>query len=62
MAPLLGFLNTTKYPASFDVPFFYYLLHIPLIHAAALLVSVVRLGELSPWLFTNHPDGECAGA
>ena len=39
------------------VPFFYYLLHIPLIHALALVVSKVRLGEVSPWLFTNHPMG-----
>jgi uncharacterized membrane protein len=39
------------------VPFFYYLLHIPLIHALALIVSKIRLGEVSPWLFTNHPMG-----
>ncbi|MGH7428229.1 MAG: DUF1624 domain-containing protein, partial [Candidatus Methylomirabilaceae bacterium] len=39
------------------VPFFYYMLHIPLIHAVALVVSTVRLGEVSPWLFTNHPMG-----
>ena len=39
------------------VPFFFYVLHIPLIHALALLVSTVRLGEVSPWLFTNHPAG-----
>ena len=39
------------------VPFFYYVLHIPLIHALALLVSKIRLGEVSPWLFTNHPMG-----
>ena len=39
------------------VPFFYYLLHIPLIHALALVVSVARLGAVSPWLFTNHPMG-----
>ena len=39
------------------VPFFYYMLHIPLIHALALVVSRVRLGEVSPWLFTNHPMG-----
>jgi uncharacterized membrane protein len=39
------------------VPFFFYLLHIPLIHALALLVSKIRLGEVSPWLFTNHPMG-----
>jgi uncharacterized membrane protein len=39
------------------VPFFYYMLHIPLIHALALIVSKVRLGFVSPWLFTNHPMG-----
>jgi uncharacterized membrane protein len=39
------------------VPFFYYMLHIPLIHALALVVSKVWLGEVSPWLFTNHPMG-----
>lgn len=37
------------------VPFFYYVLHIPLIHATALLVSVVRTGAIDPWLFANHP-------
>ena len=39
------------------VPFFYYVLHIPLIHALALVVSQLRLGEVSPWLFENHPMG-----
>jgi len=39
------------------VPFFYYMLHIPLIHALALLVSKIKLGYVSPWLFTNHPMG-----
>jgi hypothetical protein len=39
------------------VPFFYYMLHIPLIHALALVVSKIRLGTVSPWLFTNHPMG-----
>ncbi|MGH7539070.1 MAG: DUF1624 domain-containing protein [Gemmatimonadales bacterium] len=39
------------------VPFFYYVLHIPLIHALALVVSQIRLGAVSPWLFTNHPMG-----
>jgi uncharacterized membrane protein len=39
------------------VPFFYYVLHIPLIHALALVVSVIRLGQASPWLFANHPMG-----
>ena len=37
------------------VPFFYYVLHIPLIHALALIVSAFRLGEISPWLFADHP-------
>jgi len=39
------------------VPFFFYLAHIPLIHAMALAVSKIRLGVVSPWLFTNHPMG-----
>jgi uncharacterized membrane protein len=39
------------------VPFFYYVLHIPLIHALALVVSQIRLGAANPWLFTNHPMG-----
>jgi len=39
------------------VPFFFYMLHIPLIHALALVVSQIRLGEVSPWLFANHPMG-----
>jgi len=37
------------------VPMFYYLLHIPLIHVAAMLVSVAREGSVNPWLFGNHP-------
>jgi uncharacterized membrane protein len=37
------------------VPMFYYLLHIPLIHLAACMVSLVREGHSDPWLFTNHP-------
>ncbi len=39
------------------VPFFFYVLHIPLIHALALAVSKIRLGEVNPWLFANHPMG-----
>jgi len=39
------------------VPFFYYVLHIPLIHALALVVSLLRTGAVDPWLFTNHPMG-----
>ncbi len=38
-------------------PFFYYVLHIPFIHALALVVSQIQLGAVSPWLFTNHPMG-----
>jgi hypothetical protein len=39
------------------VPFFYYVLHIPLIHLLAIVVSRVRNGEVSPWLFADHPMG-----
>jgi uncharacterized membrane protein len=39
------------------VPFFFYMVHIPLIHALALVVSKIRLGFVSPWLFANHPMG-----
>ena len=39
------------------VPFFFYLLDLPLIHALALVVSKIRLGQVSPWLFANHPMG-----
>lgn len=37
------------------VPFFYYVLHIPLIHSLAIIVSLLRTGSVSPWLFLNHP-------
>jgi hypothetical protein len=37
------------------VPFFYYVLHIPLIHVLAMLVSLAREGSVNPWLFGNHP-------
>lgn len=39
------------------VPFFYYLLHIPVIHALALVVATIRTPEATWWLFTNHPMG-----
>jgi uncharacterized membrane protein len=39
------------------VPFFYYVLHIPLIHGLAILVSLLREGGVNPWLFANHPMG-----
>jgi uncharacterized membrane protein len=37
------------------VPMFYYLIHIPTIHFAAVLVALVREGKIEPWLFANHP-------
>jgi len=37
------------------VPFFYYALHIPLIHFAAIIVSLLRSGSVDHWLFLNHP-------
>jgi hypothetical protein len=37
------------------VPMFYYLLHIPAIHLAAVIVSLLREGKANDWLFTNHP-------
>jgi uncharacterized membrane protein len=37
------------------VPLFYYLLHIPVIHIAAVVVSLVREGQVNGWLFGNHP-------
>ncbi|MFL6244953.1 MAG: DUF1624 domain-containing protein [Thermoanaerobaculia bacterium] len=84
---VLGFLNTSKYPASLQfllmtlgpmlivlpllenargriarwlsvfgqVPFFYYVLHIPLIHLIAVLISLVRTPHSTGWLFANHP-------
>src|SRR5687767_11066194 len=37
------------------VPLFYYVLHIPLIHLAAIAISLIRTGTVTPWLFGNHP-------
>ena len=41
------------------VPLRYYVLHIPLIHLAAVavvaVVSLIRTGAVSAWLFANHP-------
>jgi hypothetical protein len=44
------------------VPLFYYLLHIPVIHVAALVVTRVREGSVHPeWYlqapYTSVPDG-----
>ncbi len=38
-----------------EVPFFYYVLHVPLIHVIALLISLVRTPESTGWLIANHP-------
>jgi uncharacterized membrane protein len=37
------------------VPFAYYLMHIPLIHTVALLISLVRTPAASAWLLHDHP-------
>ena len=37
------------------VPLFYYILHIPLIHLSAVVVSLIRTGSVTPWMFANHP-------
>jgi uncharacterized membrane protein len=39
------------------VPFFYYLLHIPLIHLMAVFISLVRTPADTGWLFQDHPVG-----
>jgi uncharacterized membrane protein len=60
---LMPALETTRgalayvLPVFGRVPFFFYLVHIPLIHALALVVSRLREGAVNPWLFTNHPMG-----
>ena len=38
-----------------QVPFFFYVLHIPLIHLSALLISLVRTPGSTGWLIANHP-------
>jgi hypothetical protein len=37
------------------VPFFYYVLHIPLIHLIFVALSLVRFGSVIPWMTANHP-------
>src|SRR5262249_24960463 len=37
------------------VPFFYYVLHIPLIHLIFVALSIARFGTVIPWMTTNHP-------
>lgn len=46
----------TRWLAVFGkVPFLYYVLHIPLIHIVAVLISLVRTPESTRWLMANHP-------
>src|SRR5262249_33653026 len=40
------------------VPMFYYLLHIPLIHLSAMLVSLARSGTVIPQLVGNYPSAK----
>jgi uncharacterized membrane protein len=48
--------RVTEWLATFGrVPLFYYLLHIPFIHAVAVLISLVRTPDATGWLFLNHP-------
>ena len=44
------------------VPFFFYVLHIPLIHALALVVSRMRTRGGEPLAVHQSPDGESAAA
>jgi uncharacterized membrane protein len=37
------------------VPFFYYVLHIPLIHLIFVALSIARFGTVIPWMTENHP-------
>lgn len=37
------------------VPLFFWLLHVPLIHAVALGLSLARYGDVVPWLVDNPP-------
>lgn len=53
---ILPFARRPRWLETFGrVPLFFYLLHIPLIHLAAIVVSVIREGRVNPWLFGNHP-------
>ena len=59
LGPTILVLPFVKGPRVLDVfgrvPLFFYALHIPLIHAMACVVSLIRTGAVDPWLFTNHP-------
>jgi uncharacterized membrane protein len=53
--PLLEHVRAKWLEVFGQVPFFYYLLHIPLIHLIAVMISVGRTPEATGWLFANHP-------
>ena len=36
-------------------PFFYYVLHVPLIHLVAIALGIARYGSVIPWMTGNHP-------
>jgi hypothetical protein len=61
MLVLLGLVDQARGPIARAletfgrVPLFYYLLHIPTIHLAAVIVSLARDGSVNRWLFANHP-------
>ena len=44
------------------VPFFYYVLHIPLIHLAAIAVSLAREGRIDPVAPGKSPDGQSSAS
>ena len=37
------------------MPFFYYVLHLPLIHGITLVLSVAATGSVAAWLTANPP-------
>lgn len=39
-----------------QVPLFFWLLHVPLIHAVAVVMSLARYGTVVPWLVRNPPS------
>ena len=54
--PLAGAVRTLG-----RVPLFFWLLHVPLIHLVAVILSLVRYGEVIPWLVRNPPTPLPAG-
>jgi uncharacterized membrane protein len=65
LGPMIAFLPTAERMTGWfarmmttfgRVPLFYYLLHIPLIHSLAIVVSLIREGAVNPWLFSNFPS------